>query len=345
MKRIGICYAEFEGREYVYREAKKWEKVLLELGFEVFFQELSQKVSKKIGNPWENILEGRIDNERIERSNKITQEICREFIEENRLDALIVEDLFSTIYGLFFAEGITSSTKETDISLFAHHHTFWWDEEIPQARSIKRIANKYLPPRDPRICHIVLNTIYFDTLLKQKGIRPYIVPYMFDFAMVSNVSFSQDEEFLIFCPNIPGIKKDMAEKVVNTLRDCGFWGGKLKLVVSSSLDVLFSSRLLLYPAVFQGWGPYILEAVAGGIPIAVSNYKVYKRDISHFEFDFISLGDMKEEELAETSRRIVELFSNPEKIESVRRHNIEIVEKCFSLSMLKKYLNAIFLSL
>lgn len=52
----------------------------------------------------------------------------------------------------------------------------------PTCEAAARIAQEYLPPKDPLITHVVINSFAQRELLKRKGIAATVIPNVFDFA-------------------------------------------------------------------------------------------------------------------------------------------------------------------
>ncbi len=306
MFNIGICYLDSKDKPYILTQARNWEKVFRSEGYNVFYYAIRPDQGDK---------------------PKEIEYKCREFILSYHLDLFIVEDLFSSSDTSFLADNILNAIQYTKVKTIAHHHNLWWNESYPK-------EPKDFPPVSRLIYHVALNTIDQKTLFRKRGIRAFIIPYMYDFE--DPVPGKKGDEFVIFCPDIKGMDIEFAKRVEKVLEkriNLEKLGKKnFDFIISPSYEDLDKTDLMLYPAFWQGWGPYILEAIAKKVVIAISDYKVYKRDIAPFEFEFIPFDkpDM-----------IPSFFENKRKRDRSLEKNIKIGRKCFSLDMLSKYIHKI----
>ncbi|MCJ7735399.1 MAG: hypothetical protein MUP11_12735, partial [Anaerolineales bacterium] len=64
-------------------------------------------------------------------------------------------------------------------------HDFYWervDGFSLNCAGAAELVDKYLPPQDPEIKHIVINSLAQKELLERKGILSRVVPNVFDFS-------------------------------------------------------------------------------------------------------------------------------------------------------------------
>ncbi len=304
MVSLGICYSDIPGKEYISFEIKKWQKVLQRLGFSVYLLRF-------------------LDSPFLKSRDLLSS--FTHFVKDKRINVCIVEDLFSSEHSPLFIKSFVEIITEMKIRTIFHHHNLY-------------ITDIPLPKDKSYISHVVLNSIDQDKLFKEQGIRARVVPYMYDPDEIRPLK--RNWKYLtLFMPNIPNMREDIAIVIKNKLES--ILEEKVELIKSTSLNDLLLSDIMIYPAFSQGWAPYLMEAIAGGIPVLISEYKVYRRDISPFEFDFISLGNMESEDVKKAINKLVNVISNEEIKNEMVSRNRDIAEGCFSLSMLKRYIEAI----
>lgn len=106
-------------------------------------------------------------------------------LREQRIDLLIVNNIWSLGWDLAAAMAFYHAVKATDIACIAHHHDFFWERELyqnPTCSFVKDMLEQYFPPKDKRITHCVINKIAGEALQKRRGITAQVVPNVFDFA-------------------------------------------------------------------------------------------------------------------------------------------------------------------
>jgi glycosyltransferase involved in cell wall biosynthesis len=104
---------------------------------------------------------------------------------ENKMDLLLVNNIWSVALNLPAAVAMEEVRQDLDLPAIAHHHDFYWERSakiIPTYPTITEILDHYLPPRDPKIKHVVINSITESKLHECKGINAAIIPNVFDFS-------------------------------------------------------------------------------------------------------------------------------------------------------------------
>jgi glycosyltransferase involved in cell wall biosynthesis len=73
--------------------------------------------------------------------------------------------------------------REFDLPALAHHHDFFWEkpEFSPTCPPAIELADKYLPPRDEKIKHVVINSLAQKELAARRGLFSNVVPNVFNF--------------------------------------------------------------------------------------------------------------------------------------------------------------------
>ncbi len=204
MLRIGICHYKVGGTDGVSLEMEKWALALRELGHVVYF--CGGDLGSENGCLIEGLYHHRADVERITENafrklrdyrdgvalereiyalaDRIETEL-RRFIEDNSIELLIPNNIWSIGFNLPAAIAFTRVVRDLRIPAIGHHHDFYWESfrgMRPTCREVNRMAEEYLPPRDPLIKHVVINSIVRDELEKRSGVIASIVPNVFDFS-------------------------------------------------------------------------------------------------------------------------------------------------------------------
>ena len=200
IKRIGLISTRFQGTDGVSLETEKWVEVLERLGYKCFFY-----AGLSDWDPARTMIvpEAFFDHHRVKkvqeacfgvqvRSRKIAKEIHElrvllkktiyEFIEQNKIDLIIVENALSIPMNIPFGIALTEIIAETAIPTIGHHHDFHWERE----RFIINCVNDYIkmafPPSLPSIEHVVINSQANKDISYRRGLSPHVIPNVLDFA-------------------------------------------------------------------------------------------------------------------------------------------------------------------
>lgn len=203
MSNIGIYHYKVGDTDGVSLEIDKWKQVLERKGHEVHL--CAGDLGQANGFLIEELYHHREDVERITRNafRRLTdyrtqadleEEILllagrvehglRTFIDEFSIDLLIPNNIWSIGFNLPAAVAFARVVRKLRISAVAHHHDFHWERirgMDPTCEAAARITQEYLPPKDPLITHVVINSFAQRELLKRKGIVATVVPNVFDF--------------------------------------------------------------------------------------------------------------------------------------------------------------------
>jgi len=109
----------------------------------------------------------------------------RSFIGKFSVDLLVVDNILSIGANLPAAIAFTRVVRECGIPAVAHHHDFYWEtfrEMTPTCEVARMLAGDYLPPKDPLITHVVINSLAQKKLRQRDGIGSSVIPNVFDFA-------------------------------------------------------------------------------------------------------------------------------------------------------------------
>ncbi len=204
MTNIGLCHYQVGGTDGVSLEMDKWKIALERLGHTVHL--CGGDLGKTKGFLIEELYHHRNNIERIHRNafsrltdyeseaalerdifevaERIEQGLCS-FIDEFSLDLLIPNNIWSIGMNLPAAIAFARVVRKRRISAVAHHHDFHWETfrgMTPTCETVRRIAREYLPPKDPLVAHVVINSLVRAELRQRSGVESTIVPNVFDFA-------------------------------------------------------------------------------------------------------------------------------------------------------------------
>lgn len=114
----------------------------------------------------------------------ILEEKFRQFILEKEINFIVPQNVWCVAANPAVAIALERVRREFDIPALAHNHDFYWERTDGVTLTNKtaiELADKYLPPRDPKIKHAVINSLGQRELLARKGISSTIIPNTFDF--------------------------------------------------------------------------------------------------------------------------------------------------------------------
>ncbi len=352
MANIGI-FVSYNERPGIYIQIENWKRVFERLGYNTYIFSSTvlpeslfhYSITKNI---YKNALIKLTDYNEIELLTiieKIKERIKHRvelFIENNDINILILENILSGARDIPYGMALVEIVHSASLYTIGHHHIFWW--EVPGLRptcsGIRELTDKYFPPTAPNIVHVTVNSIAQATLRKRRGISSRIIPYMVDLDKIPPHTENKDNTTLsLFYPYYG--EEDEGIKIASEIARRMEKSRVLKSLNKSGVTLLtqhFSPDIdfLLYTKTYEPWGDYLLEAIKLGIPTLVYPYKVFKRDISHFEFDLIIFQDIDN-----AISKMEEFLLDKRRQTQMKRHNLSILKKCFSLDMLEKYLSSL----
>jgi glycosyltransferase involved in cell wall biosynthesis len=201
-KTIGIFHYQLGLTDGVSLEVDKWKTVLEKMGHRVLLcagrlgyqagillpELYHHRPEIELVN--QNVLGQRDDltpdvlQKRINDQTGILENALRDIIISNEIDILLVNNIWSVAMNIPAAVALEKIRQALGIRAIAHHHDFYWERKLNPKLGlpeINKILEGYLPPKDPEINHIVINSIAQLSLEKFKGISSKIIPNVFDF--------------------------------------------------------------------------------------------------------------------------------------------------------------------
>jgi hypothetical protein len=202
MKNIAIFHYKVGGTDGVSLEIDKWKRVLEEMGHRVYL--CAGDLGSLSGTLIAEMFHHRADAERLYRNTFLAlqdydeavykvelehladqiQAKLRRFIREKQIDFLIVQNIWSVAANPALALAMRRVMLALGLPALAHSHDFYWERVDGVALTCGtalELADKFLPPRDPLVSHVVINSLAQRELLARKGIQSAIVPNVFDF--------------------------------------------------------------------------------------------------------------------------------------------------------------------
>jgi glycosyltransferase involved in cell wall biosynthesis len=206
--KIGILHFEIFGTDGVSLEIEKWKKVLENAGQSVFLcsgekspygpsanitiiEELSYHLSlpKDLNNATFHSLLSFGDEinyrEVLYQSANVIKEKFDAWIEDNSLDVIIVENVWSVGLHPAAAVALSLSIQGHHLSVLSHDHDFYWERVVGLGLTCKtamEFVDCFLPPHSKDFSHVVINRLTRDVLAKRKGIEAAVIPNVFDFS-------------------------------------------------------------------------------------------------------------------------------------------------------------------
>ncbi|TSA49955.1 glycosyltransferase [archaeon] len=204
MTSVGLCHYQVGGTDGVSLEMGKWAQALERMGHEVhlcagdlgtaegfLIEELyhhREDVERITHNAFHRLSdyesEEALEREILELADRIERGL-RAFVDEFSIDLLVPNNIWSIGVNLSAAVAFTRVVRELRIPTIAHHHDFYWETfrgMTPTCAAVRRIAREYLPPKDPLVSHVVINSRVQTELRQRSGVESTIIPNVFDFA-------------------------------------------------------------------------------------------------------------------------------------------------------------------
>lgn len=201
-KTIGIFHYQVGRTDGVSLELEKWQHIFEELGYKVhlcagdlgsaqgtLIEEMYHhlpEIERLSYNTFKELLD--FDAEGYKKElyywANILEERFREFVQEKNIDFLVPQNMWCVGANPAVAIALERIRREFDLPALAHNHDFYWERSEGVALTCSaaiELADKYLPPRSPKIKHVVINSLSQQELAERKGVKSTIVPNTFDF--------------------------------------------------------------------------------------------------------------------------------------------------------------------
>ncbi len=226
-KNIGIFHYQVGHTDGVSLELEKWQRVFEEMGHKVFLcaGDLGSAEGTLIEEMYHHIPEIKMLNyntfvelrdfnaegykAELSRWVSILEERFRKFFRDKELDLIVPQNVWCVAANPAVGVALENVRREFDIPALAHNHDFFWERSSGVSltcEAVIELAQKYTPPRDPIISHVVINSLAQKELKERTGINSSVVPNIFDF---SAPAWKKDEFNSSFRDDIGLMKNDI----------------------------------------------------------------------------------------------------------------------------------------
>lgn len=197
--RIGFVSTRLAGTDGVSLEARKWVRILEELGHTCYF------FAGEVDHPPERSIvleEAHFDHPTIRRLNSdlfsskqrnptdsrlidelkhILKSELHLFVEEFGIELLIVENALSLPMNVPLGLALTELIAETGLPTIGHHHDFSWERARFVISGVEDLLRMAFPPTLPSIHHAVINSFACHQLALRAGVSSWLIPNVMDF--------------------------------------------------------------------------------------------------------------------------------------------------------------------
>jgi mannosylglucosylglycerate synthase len=197
--RIGIVATRLAGVDGVTFEAAKWEMALERMGHTVRLcagQVDALRATARLVPPmhftWppaERVTASAFDADsdpeavraEVERLAELLVPVLDNWVEVQRLDALIVENAWAIPMHLPLGVALRRVVEQRGIPAIGHHHDYWWERERFAHCVVPDLLEYAFPPDLPNVRHASINSLAAAELRRRRGIGSIVVPNVFDF--------------------------------------------------------------------------------------------------------------------------------------------------------------------
>ena len=199
--RIGIVATRLSGTDGVSLEVAKWVQVLQGLGHDIYYcaGELSGYAAEgtlvprmHFNEPFIlSLTKATFNKGTVLPPGKIMEEIDQvaaelktallDFIRENKIELLIVQNVLAIPMNLPLAKAVSEVITESALPAIAHHHDYYWERERFQTNLLPDFLETYFPSDLPNIRHVSINSIAQRRLKQRRGIDSIVIPNVIDF--------------------------------------------------------------------------------------------------------------------------------------------------------------------
>ena len=198
-RRIGFVATRLAGTDGVSLEARKWSRVLAEMGHACFYfagesewpRERSYVVpeahfthpaiQETQADLFGDYIRSPETSQAVQRLKDHMKGHLREFVRLFDLELLIVENALSLPMNVPLGLALTELIAETSLPTIAHHHDFTWERERFAVNAAADYLHAAFPPTLPSIRHVVINSFAGSQLALRTGASSTLIPNVLDF--------------------------------------------------------------------------------------------------------------------------------------------------------------------
>ncbi|MBI2357040.1 glycosyltransferase family 4 protein [Candidatus Dojkabacteria bacterium] len=200
---IGICHYKIGDTDGVSLEIEKRANLLSQMGHKVsriagvespkvdyVIPELDfnlPEVVKIKENSFGPIVDYRNEQELMSAIDSVANKIYEKLLEISKIekfDYLFVHNIFSHGRHISAAKSFYMFFKKTKTKIISYNHDFWssyGNLYMTPHRAVKDFISTYVPPKDPGIEHVVINSIMKSKLKEEFDLESTVFPDTFDF--------------------------------------------------------------------------------------------------------------------------------------------------------------------
>ena len=119
--------------------------------------------------------------EQIHELKVALKEHLYKFVDQFRVEALIVENALTIPINLPLGLALTEFIAETGYPAIVHHHDFYWERQRFMNNSVRDYLAAAFPPNLPSIRHVVINSLQAQQLAARIGTAAMVVPNVMDY--------------------------------------------------------------------------------------------------------------------------------------------------------------------
>jgi glycosyltransferase involved in cell wall biosynthesis len=198
-KIIGFVSTRFHGTDGVTLEARKWCRLLEQMGHDCFWmaglldaptQRSHEAPLAYFGHPEIQSVQANLFGV-TRRSRELTNSIQRikdrlkdelyTFIEKFQIEVLVPENILAIPMHVPLGLAMTEVIAETGLPVIAHHHDFAWERERFTLSAVNDYLQAAFPPLLHGMEHVVINSMAQKELARRLGIPSQIIPNVLDF--------------------------------------------------------------------------------------------------------------------------------------------------------------------
>jgi len=120
------------------------------------------------------------------------------FIEDKHINLLVPQNVWSVGANPAVAIALSKIQRKYRIPAIAHNHDFYFERTDGYAltsHTAAEFVDRHLPPRNPYIKHVVINSLAQKSLLNRKGIPSTVVPNIINFETLPRENSWEEDEF------------------------------------------------------------------------------------------------------------------------------------------------------
>ncbi len=108
--------------------------------------------------------------------------VIENWIESQRIEALVIENAWAIPMHLPLAVALRRIVEESELPTIGHHHDYWWERERFASCIVPEILESAFPPDLPNVRHVSINSLAARELRRRRGIASSVMPNVFDFS-------------------------------------------------------------------------------------------------------------------------------------------------------------------